>query len=343
MTPKYTGSAVALLAAVCAAPVAAQSADDIIVQTSRLPAAHGPAGTMGDHVHKAGELLIGASWTHEAYGGANRSGTVPQSPADLAAAGYSAFASSMTMDMAMLHLMWAPSDRLTLMAMPMWMRMDMNMAGTRRSPMMPVGRTMKHDVEGLGDTEVTALVALSRQPALSVHAGLGVSVPTGSVTKRNPDGTFMHYMMQPGSGTWDLRPSLTARGEAGGFGWGAQASYLFRAQKANDSGYLLGDRFAATGWLSMPLSRWVALSARTAFTTEGAIRGHYSGAHHHGSPPDRQANYGGDRVDLGGGLNIATPGGWRLNVEAMVPMHQRLRGVQLPRQWSTAVNVSKTF
>lgn len=42
MTPKYTGSAVALLAAVCAAPVAAQSADDIIVQTSRLPARTAP-------------------------------------------------------------------------------------------------------------------------------------------------------------------------------------------------------------------------------------------------------------------------------------------------------------
>ena len=167
-------------------------------------------------MHKNGDLMIGLSWMHEDYRGTNRSGNDSISDAAIAAAGFTARTQSMTMDMAMLHVMWAPNDRITLMAMPSWMRMEMTMLGiapnTSGHHALAVGETMAHATSGIGDTRLGALVALRRNPKLSAHAGLVVSAPTGSVSRKDEDGNFVHYGMQPGSGTWDLQPSLTLRG-----------------------------------------------------------------------------------------------------------------------------------
>jgi hypothetical protein len=195
----------------------------------------------------------------------------------------------------------------------------------------------------LGDTQVAALATLADSPALVAHAGLGLSIPTGRSDIKSADGSFVHYGMQLGSGTWDLIPSLTVRGYAPGFGWGAQASYTARTGAANASGFKFGDLVTATAWLSKPVSDKVTLSARLAWTDEGAIKGHYNGRHSHSAPPDRQANYGGQRLDAGIGFNAKLPEGLRLGVEALLPLHQSLNGIQPPRSFGTAVNLSRAF
>lgn len=349
-----------LLAAPFAQADELESAADEIAVTGLRPDAHGPAGTMGDHVHKSGDLMVGLMWMHESYGGTNRQGTQPVTPAQIAAAGYTVRDSAMTMDMAMLHLMWAPSDRVTFMVVPSWMRMGMTMEGLPQAgpqagmpgmagmsgmsghTLMP-GETMSHSVAGIGDTQFGALVSLSRKPKLSVHAGLMASAPTGSVSRRNASGNFVHYMMQGGSGTWDLNPSLTLRGMADQFGWGAQASYLFRAEKANASGFRFGDRFVGTAWLSKPVGSRLSLSARLTYSNEGTIKGHYNGAHGHASPPDKQGNYGGERLEGALGANLMVGDRLRLGAELAVPLHQRLNGIQLPKRLGLNVSASTMF
>ncbi|HMP55318.1 MAG TPA: hypothetical protein PKD92_01950 [Novosphingobium sp.] len=347
----------AALAVLLATPVAAQSVttdDEAIVALGLRPDAHGPAGTMADHVHKSGDVMLGLSFTRETSGGAHRRGTRALSDAEVAAAGYTVKDRTMTMDMAMLHLMWAPSDRVTLMAMPMWMRMDMTMEGLPAATgggghsghgghsLMP-GETHAHAVEGMGDTQFGALVSLSRRPQLSAHAGLMVSAPTGKVTRRGADGRFVHYMMQGGSGTWDLAPSFTLRGMTDGFGWGVQASYLFRAEDRNKAGFRFGDRFTATAWGSLPVASRLSLSGRLALSREGTIKGHYNGAHNHSAPPDLQGNYGGTLVQVGLGANTVIADRVRLGAEASLPLHQNLNGVQLPRKWGLSVTSSLMF
>ncbi|MFO1254924.1 MAG: transporter [Sphingomonadaceae bacterium] len=362
MTRTCFGAVLALPLLLCAIPAAASEdektadpASDIVAQGRRADE-HGPAGTMADHVHKRGDLMLGLSWMHESYGGANRAGTEAIGDEAIAAAGYAVKADAMTMDMAMLHIMWAPNDRVTLMAVPSWMRMGMTMKGlpaapmgqagaakgTAAMPMMP-GQTMSHAVEGIGDTQVGALLVLSRRPRLSVHAGLMVSIPTGKADRRNAAGSYVHYMMQGGSGTWDLNPTLTLRGTRAGFGWGAQLGYLFRAEKANVSGFRFGDRFTATAWLSKPLGANLSLAGRVQWTGEEEVRGHYNAAHNHASPPDRQANYGGQRLDLGLGANLVVGHGYRIGVEMVVQAWQRLNGIQLPRQFGANLTMSRLF
>ena len=153
--------------------------------------------------------------------------------------------------------------------------------------------------------------------------------------------------MQSGSGTWDIEPSVTARGQAGAMGWGVQASYRWRTESANASGFAFGDRAAASAWASWLASPDLSLTGRLSYEHEGRILGHYNGAHRHATPSDRQANYGGDKVFASAGLNYALPFGGakpvQLGVEAGLPLYQDLNGIQLPESWRIAVSLSKAF
>ena len=88
---------------------------------------HGPIGVMGDHFHKAGEWMVSARLMRMHMSG-NQLGddelsdsdviTQPNAPGRMPAV-LSVVPQDMDMDMLMLGAMYAPSDRLTLMAMVM--------------------------------------------------------------------------------------------------------------------------------------------------------------------------------------------------------------------------------
>ncbi|MEY2943478.1 MAG: hypothetical protein RLY97_1492 [Pseudomonadota bacterium] len=353
MTKLMIRSAAALSLLLSATPALADDAPALYRADAHAPTlyradAHAPAGVMTDHTHKAGDVMIGLSWMHENYGGTNHSGSHEISDAAVIAAGFTTRADQMSMDMAMLHIMYAPSNRVTLMLMPSWSRMQMTMLGIAPSTgtghhALAVGERDSEVVSGIGDTKIGALIALSRNPAFSVHYGMMISIPTGSVSKRDEDGNFVHYGMQPGSGTWDVLPSLTLRGSKGDFGWGVQGEFVFRAENRNTSGYRLGNRLNLTGWVSQTVGKRASLSARLAYSDEGKVEGHYNAGHNHGSPPDRQANYGGQRVDAGLGGNLVIFDGLRLGIEATLPLWQKFNGIQPPKHLGTNISLSKAF
>lgn len=338
-----------------------QTADNVIEVTQQLltPA----AGMMNDHIHNSGEFMIGVRLERQSHSGANQRGTNVISDADILAAGYTARATSMEMDMVMLDLMYAPSDDITLMVMPhyMWHRMDMlgidpANAGAHTGAEegahgghsgVPFGDVHSHGTQGFGDTLVSASLKLAQAPSFRAHATLGLWVPTGSVDKHNADGTFVHYMMQPGSGTWDVEPAVTFGGQNGSIGWGGQSSYRWRSDHSNASGYALGDKARATGWLSYLVTGDLGATARLEFEHEGIIEGHYDGAHNHSAPVDRQRNYGGDVVSAGLGLNWLVPLALarrpQMGAEVSVPLYQNLNGIQSPRDWRLSFSVAQSF
>ncbi|WP_137679422.1 transporter [Aurantiacibacter suaedae] len=357
------------VSAVLSAPAHAQAdidADTIEVHQQLLTPS---AGMMNDHMHEGGEAMIGLRLERQRYSGTNRSGTDEISDADVLAAGYSVRAQSMEMDMVMLDLMFAPTSDLTLMVMPhyMWHRMEMvgidpaNTGMDMDMPMdmpmdhsshgghggMPYGMVHAHGTEGFGDTLVSASYRLARSHAFNAHATLGLWVPTGAVDRTNADGTFVHYGMQSGSGTWDIEPAVTVSGQAGAIGWGGQASYRWRTDDSNASGFAFGDKARVTGWLSYLLAADVGTTARLEWEHEGAVLGHYNAAHNHSAPSDIQANYGGDVISAAFGVNwrlpLANRRGPQLGAEMAVPIHQRLNGIQLPRDWRLSLSLAQTF
>jgi hypothetical protein len=331
---------------------------------------HAPAGVMFDHLHKKGEFMLGYRYFYSHAGGDILHGTNKASDVEIMDKGCSPHMclmtpSDMTMKMQMLDIMYAPTDWMTLMVMPMWMEHEMTMRplkgmshggdehdhhmamdmGDDHDDHMHMG-SHSHGTDGFGDTVFGPEIKLFDGPGYNVHVSPMFSAPTGSVDEKT-GGFFTHYGMQPGSGTWDAWPSITYIGRADRLTWGAQALGIVRMQKENESGYRLGDVFQATGWGSYRLANWISASLRGLYTDQGKIEGHYNGPHNHSSPADLQFNYGGHFFDIGFGVNTVVPGGafkgLRVSAEWLQPVFDDPNGYQLEREGTLWVNATKSF
>jgi hypothetical protein len=127
-----------------------------------------------------------------------------------------------------------------------------------------------------------ALFGLFDKPNHHIHATLGVSAPTGDVGikikeagTKNLDGSYIHYGMQLGSGTWDFKPSLTYTGKVDAWSCGAQVAGTKRLEDHNKSGYALGDLFEGSLWGGYDLTNWLSTTIRVAYSWQGSIKGSY--------------------------------------------------------------------
>jgi len=359
MTSMNKTSSVLIAASVLPLTLASALAHD----GAPIPDGHAPAGVMVDHMHKAGELMIGYRYGWSRQGGDYLLGTdaagenrilhrACDNPPVPGHEHCSMKQSRMTMQMHMLDIMYAPTDWLTLMVMPQWMKMDMTMVPVDDPAAMHSGHGMHmgahgHGTDGLGDTTFGALVRLSKGASYSFHTGLMFSAPTGSTSEKTSAGQLTHYMMQLGSGTWDFLPSLTYTGNAGRWGWGLQASGVVRLEDENDQGYRLGDVFQTTAWGSYRVADWLSASVRLLRTQQSRIEGSRTHTGSGASPADLPFNYGGNFWDIGFGINTVVPSGalqgHRLGVEWLQPIRDEVNGYQPKRDGSLMVNWSKAF
>jgi hypothetical protein len=319
--------------------------------------ADSPIGVMFDHTHAAGGFMVGYRYFRSEFSGLQKNGSGISTDV-VFDDGFTAAPTAMSMDMHMLEIMYSPTDWLTLMVMPMYMEMDMTMQMGGHSAHGGHGQaehghgghsasgTHDHGTSGWGDTNVSAIFKLWSGEHQQLLGAIGVSIPTGSVDEK-VDGRFTHYMMQLGSGTWDLTPSITYKGHAGKIFWGAQYLGAIRLEERNESGYRLGNVHQGTIWTGVDLCEWVNITGRALYRHEGTLRHHYNGPHSHSSPPDLQANYGGNTLDLGVGLNFVIPKGVlkgnRFSVEALFPVDQDLNGIQLERDFTLVAGWQWSF
>lgn len=326
---------------------------------------HAPLGVAADHIHQAGEWMLGATWmTMRMDGhstGTNRLSSKEvfhsQSPTGMP---YSAAALDMQMDMFMAHIMYAPFDWLTVSIMPQYVWNSMDMEMTSR-PMMAHGHNghgghgrhnkggaHSHSAEGWGDLPVTAIIPVWRSQDRSQELlfGLGVSIPTGSVTE-SESGYFLPYGMQLGSGTWDLLPSLTWRHQFHSWSYGAQLSAVLPLEEEGESGYRKAEQYKATLWGAYNLNDSLSFSLRVAASTQDHLKGHFNGPHHHFAPNHFLGNYGGDKVEVGAGVNFLFQEGiftnHRIAAEVVLPVYQDNNGVGMHTTWSAQVGWQYAF
>ncbi len=331
------------------------------------PESHAPAGVMADHLHAKGGWMFGYRYLTSEYRGLYQ-GSSSITLEQAGAAGYSMVGRSMSMKMHMLDIMYAVSDRVTLMLMPMHMSMDMTMEGTGTMPMggmhgmahhsdagITMGDSMmddsmmgwmthSHGTSGWGDTNVSALIRLYAFEGHSLHLTLGISVPTGSVDEKKPNGMLEHYGMQLGSGTWDLAPNLTYTGYRDRVSWGVQMGGTERLESANASGFAFVDQRFATGWLGYRLAPWLSVTVRLEYEYEDQLSGEYNAAYPRKSPGDELGNYGGEFVTAATGFNaVARRGplaGVRLGLEWESRVDESYNGIQLGAEdgWSLSLS-----
>jgi len=302
---------------------------------------------LGGHTHPAGQTMFGYQYMHVNMEG-NFKNTREVSPAEVFADGFHTMHTQMEMDMHMVEVMHAPTDRLTLMAMLPYKEMTMK-------HLTDMGTRFKQTASGIGDVEVMGLYTLFGSVRGSGHRLIlngGVSFPTGSTAvKDHANGdpsqpeVKLEYPMQLGSGTYDLLPGLTYLGDSGPWSWGAQTLESVRLGR-NSSGYRFGNDYRLSLWTAYGLTDWLAPSVRVDGRWWENIHGSdpaYGAVPH--TPEARADLREGRRVDLLFGVGLYAPKGMlkgtRLMVEGGLPVYQWLKGPQLGTAWM--LNLSATY
>lgn len=301
---------------------------------------HAPIGVMGDHTHSKGEFMFSAR-TMFMRMEQNFMGTNAISDQQVNQ-GFGIVPTDMDMQMHMLGLMYAPSDRVTLMAMVSYVEMSMN-----HRYGINFDQFFKTESSGWGDASLSALVNLWHNDYTSVHAGFGLILPTAKTDETDfidpMNGVRrLPYPMQLGSGSWGFAPSLTYNNQQPTWSYGAQASAKFLLDD-NSQGYRLGDRYEATTWIAKPLNENFSASLRAKFVTWGDIDG--SDPLIIGSVPTTRTDLrGGSKFDLSVGANFfEIDNGLRAGLEVGKTLWQDLDGPQLGSDYWVSLGLQFTW
>lgn len=294
------------------------------------PDSHAPIGVMGDHTHKAGEVMLSYRYMHMHMDG-NRIGTRRVSEAQARAAGpFMVAPVEMDMGMHMLGAMYAPTDNVTLMAMAPFVTktMDHERGNLTR---------FERETDGLGDITVGALVNIYAQDGIHAHFNFGLGLPTGS-TDEHFGPMRLPYPMQIGSGSYRAKVGFTATRQFHTWSIGGQLMHE-GSMGRNDNGYSLGAKSMFTIWAAAKVSDHFSVSLRNQYMAWDDIDGHDPRLAGASSliPTARTDLRAGSRAELGLGVNATLSGGHRLAAEVLLPYHQNLDGPQLETDWTGTV------
>lgn len=322
---------------------------------------HAPIGVMADHTHDKGEWMLSYRVMQMEMQG-SRDGTSSISPEETVTSVANPFAgqpgqpptlrvvpTEMSMTMHMFGVMYAPSERVTLMAMVNVIDQEMDhttfIGGMGTTEL----GTFTTSSDGLGDTRFSALTRLAEwDNGGRLHSLFGVSIPTGDIEQTDqiltPMGTTpsprLPYPMQLGSGTWDLLSGLTYVRNTDRGSYGGQWQSTFRL--GSNEGYRLGNEHKLTTWYAWPFARQLSVSGRLAYMHRGQIRGADPAivAPVQTADPDNQ---GGDVLEVGIGANTILAHRHRIGLELMLPLVRDLNGPQLETDWSLSLGYQLAF
>ncbi len=322
-----------------------------------------PISVMNSHLHEQGDWMISYRPMRMEMNGM-RSGTSSISPESIVGnatafpnpnappAGFRVVPDKMRMDMHMFGAMYGATDWLTLMAMGQYVEKEMNhitfqgMIGITR-----LGE-FKTQSQGFGDSSLSGLMRLYDDERHRVHANVGISIPTGSITKSDQVLTPMNttpnlrlpYAMQLGSGTYDAKTGVTYNGAEGLYSWGTQYNATIRLENENDEGYALGNVHRMDVWAGYQFLPWLNATARIGGIYSGDIDGRDAMIIAPVTSADTD-NYGGKTVEAGLGFKITPPvlDGVNIAAEFAAPIYQNLNGVQMERDYSFTLGLQYSF
>ena len=187
----------------------------------------------------------------------------------------------------------------------------------------------------VGDLELRALVPFMRNRNQSLQLEMGITAPTGSISKHDEGAGGMRERLtvpqQTGSGTVDLLPGFVYRGRGGTLSWGVLGRGTFRTYE-NRGDYRLGNEYLLSSWLSQSWTDWISTSVRLSWTRRDSTHGGDVAVRNPEGDPKRLA---GEFLEIGPGVNFQLPcfGESRFGVEMTWPFYQTLDGPQLERDW----------
>jgi len=299
------------------------------------PDAHAPIGIMGDHLHEIGGLMVSFRYMSMNMDG-NKSGTDVINDSDI----YNNFLvapQNMTMDMYMIGLMYAPSDKLTLMAMQNISKKNMNLTAQMMMGDMIMLRDFSTKSSGFGDLKLGALYGIYTNDKTSLHLNGNLNIPIGDIENRDDtpmmDDVKLPYTMQLGSGTFDVTLGATLKGNCINTSYGTQFLSTFRTGE-NSEGYRFGNLYQLNIWGAYKLSSNFSLSGRILGVSEGKLKGMDNDLDPMVVTTANTNNYGSDKIKTYIGVNIAFPQpsslkDFRFGCEAGAPIYENYNGIQM--------------
>lgn len=321
---------------------------------------HAPIGVMADHYHKEGESMISVRQGYMAMSGNSLNGNsisnsdilAMPNPLGNMPANLSVVPTDMDMQMTMIGAMYAPSDKVTLMAMAMSMSKDMDL--NSHNPMM--GRdlvgTFITSSSDISDISLGALIKLHETDTSRWHGEVTVQKSIGDNDAKDivltPMGMNMEmilpYGMQAGDSATRLVLGLTnLKTLSEKVVWGNQLRGKF---VISDNDWSFGDQAELNTWLQYALNKSVSFSSRLKVVYQDKLSGRNTMI----SAPVQTANpenYGGREVHFALGVNFLThilPGkSDRLGLELIKPIQQEKNNLQMETDYQFILGYQKAF
>ncbi|MDQ6964315.1 MAG: transporter [Mariprofundales bacterium] len=274
---------------------------------------------------------------------------------------YMAVPESMDMRMLNIALGYSFSDDLFAGVMGMYVdnKMPMRFSSMMTTTTGTSSFTMKS--KGVADTMLMAKYRLYADDRLIPSRELslfgGLSIPTGSIDKRNTthpltmrQKELLPYSMQLGSGTWDPSFGILYQRSTSPWWWGVDARYTARFGH-NKRNYRLGNRTQVDGYLMyQPHYAFVLygeLNGDWSERIKGEMDEAVSGASGHATQGSATSPYMTplwDPANTGRSQLFTTIGAqWQpvplqiVDVGVQLPLWQRMNGLQLKDKWRVAV------
>ena len=306
------------------------------------PDAFAPIGVMGDHLHHKGGFMFSIRYMTMTMDG-NLQGTTEMANSGIFQ-NYMVAPQWMSMDMLMLGVMYAPSDKFTVMLMQNIITNSMDL-----SNMMGMNFSTKSD--GLGDLRFSFLYSLLEKENNSLHFNSGISIPTGELDSRDDtpmiENMKLPYPMQPGTGTFDYTFGATYKGIINNLSWGIQQLNTIRTGE-NSEGYRLGNRFELNTWAAYRIAPWISISTRVQGYRTGEITGSDPDLNPMMAPPADPVNSGMDKIItlLGTNFSFGESPVFRdikAGFEFGLPVYQKMGGIQMDHTNSLVAGIRYSF
>lgn len=312
--------------------------------SSSRPDGHAPISVMADHTHHKGEFMFSYRFMTMDMRQL-RQGTKDATVIDVHA-NYMIVPKNMTMNMHMLGAMYAPSDKLTLMVMANYLNNKMTLLMHNHDSHSFDDFSTNSD--GLGDITLSGLYSLFNKNRKSLHAEVGVIIPTGSIKAKDTTPMSMGneiqlpYPMQLGKGAFGSILGLTYLGQCHTFSWGhqlrTQINYL-----DNNQDYKFGNRYSLNNWIAAQAGENLSVSVRFEALLIGKIDGKSPLLNPMMVSTADTNNSGGSFINSGFGLNYLIKNGslkgLRFASEISTPLYQDLNGIQLKQNYNLTVGI----
>ena len=290
-----------------------------------------PVGVVQDATLRNGQFLFSYRFDYQNFDG-NRDGTHRVSDA-LVSAAYPFAPTQMNIGRHLLIMQYGVTDDFTIFGQLPFQHSSLDYV-------LAAGGDYHTGFTNPGDITLSAMYVLWRGNRQQVHLNLGMNFPVGFLDYQTnvPSPTLpnLPYVIRTGSGTYDLLPGLTYRGQTDLWSWGVQSIGTVRLG-SNRLDYKLGDRADLTAWIARRWGDRVSTSFRVDNQWWGNVRGADPRLNTTLSPTNDPNLQGGTRVDLLFGVNLFLPNtrlpGQRFSIEAGAPVYQSLSGPQLGTNW----------